>query len=386
MIELNIDVMLADVARRDDGVILLTMGRNTRSINKTSDRELIVAIDQEGAITWQRDLAFATMDCRRSNQETLLVMGSHGSIVELDRTGEQLNEWSNADLGTLKMHHSVSELPDGKLVTLSADLIAGASDDSDWPDLMADTVLIFDREGTVETEFSLAPLLDMDRHTHSHLIPYWPLLGFDGCADWTHGNSVTVDPADGGLIVSLRHQDAVIKLTRSGELVWILGDSTGWKTPWSDKLLQLDGQRPFAHQHDAGFAPDGTLLLFDNGTVGELEDRQSFALGYRIDEVAMTATEVWRYGGDDLPYSDYVSGVTMMPNGNRFIACTGIKLEPDGSRAPLPPRGIGSIELCEVTPDGERVFHARIEDPEAGRDEGWNGFRPQYLPADFLID
>jgi len=384
MFEPNVEVLHLDQGARADGVVLLTIGRNTRSIHKTSDRELIVAIGQSGEIVWQHDLPFATMDCRRSAQDTLLVMGTHGSIVELDRSGAQLNEWTNADLDTLKLHHSVSELPDGKLVTLSADQVPGIGDDPDWPDLMADTVLIFDRDGTVETEFSLAPLLDLDRHGTSHKIPYWPLLGFPKCADWTHGNSVTVDPSDAGLIVSLRHQDAVVKLTRSGELVWILGHPEGWKKPWADKLLAAPPGRMFFHQHDAAFASDGTLMLFDNGTVGELQERESFAVAYRIDESAMTATEVWRYGGEHLPYSDYVSGVTMMPNGNRFIACTGIKREPDGSNAPLPPQGIGSIELFEVTAHNDLVFHARIEDPAAGRGAGWNGFRPQYLPNDFL--
>ncbi|MEZ4241635.1 MAG: aryl-sulfate sulfotransferase [Myxococcota bacterium] len=39
---------------------------------------------------------------------------------------------------------------------------------------------------------------------------------------WSHANAVEVDPRDDTLIVSVRHQDAVLKLTRDGEIRWIL--------------------------------------------------------------------------------------------------------------------------------------------------------------------
>ncbi len=69
-------------------------------------------------------------------------------------------------------------------------------------------------------------------------------------------------------MLSLRHQDAVVKLTRRGKLDWILGDSAGWREPWADKVLKVEGGRPFYHQHDLSFVANGDLMLFDNGTVG----------------------------------------------------------------------------------------------------------------------
>lgn len=148
---------------------------------------------------------------------------------------------------------------------------------------------------------------------------------------------------------------------------------------------QVDGGRPFYHQHDLSFTANGDLMLFDNGTVGAfppnprqpLPERQSFALAYQIDADKMTATETWRYG--NLPYSHYVSGVCEMPNGNRFIACTGIKHDLEGNRVEGPPLGVGTIELIEVTMTGKPVFHAMFEDPTATPEAGWNGFRPEYV-------
>ncbi len=411
-VELEIEVLASSPQQRDDGLIVLALGRNTRSINSTSEREVIVAIDRTGQVVWQRDMPFGLMDCRLSRSNSLLVMASSGQIAELAPDGSMIGRWYSElyhpdgidgaiSMPTLKFHHTVNELPDNKLVSLSARLLSGVNGDPDWPDTMVDTVIIFDRDGTVEIEFPLTDILDIDRHTYGQYVPYWPLQGWNGCADWSHGNSVTVDPADDNLIVSLRHQDAVIKVTRTGELIWILSMADGWRPPWSDKLLTIDGGRPFTHQHDVGFTDDGTLLLFDNGTssafppepVTPLEDRESFALGYRIDAEAMSATEVWRYGGQALPYTSYVGGVTQTPNGNRFIACTGINTLPDGTRPNSPLHGAGSVELFEVVPNGDHgsnqdeiVFHARIEDPTAGADQGWSGFRPQYIPKGFLID
>lgn len=400
------EIVRAEPERRDEGVIVLTLGRNTRAIRPSSDRELIVALDRHGDVVWLRDMPVPLLDCRRSQRDTLLVMQSTARIVELNQRGERLGEWyskpahpsglpDNAaaiPLQTKKLHHSVSETLDGKLVSLSVRLMPGLGGHPEYPDLMDDTLIVFDRAGTVEMEIAFVDLLDVERHSYGHTIPYWPLQGYPGVADWAHGNSVTVDPGDGGFVVSLRHQNAVVKLSRHGELEWILGTPNGWREPWAEKLLRIDGGRPFHHQHDAHFCDTGELLLFDNGTSGghppepelPIDQQESHALAYRIEVDAMTATETWRYGGDAIAYSGYVGGVAQTPNGNRFIACTGIKLEPDGSRSPLQPQGIGSVAVYEVAPDGSVVFEARLVDPNAWRDGGWNGFRPQYLPAGWL--
>ena len=49
--------------------------------------------------------------------------------------------------------------------------------------------------------------------------------------DWSHTNAVFYDEKDGTFVLSARRQDAVYKVTRDGELVWILGNHDNWREP-----------------------------------------------------------------------------------------------------------------------------------------------------------
>jgi hypothetical protein len=77
-------------------------------------------------------------------------------------------------------------------------------------------------------------------------------------ADYTHTNSLAVDADDDNLIVSMRHEDAIIELDRTtGQKLWTLGgigDQFG-----------LTAAQKFSHQHYVKKQADGTLLFFDNG-------------------------------------------------------------------------------------------------------------------------
>ena len=389
-----------DPERRSDGAVLLTVGRNTRSVSKTSDREAIIAIDRTGHIVWHRLFEFGLMDCRLSLRETLLVMGSDGRCAEIGLDGRAIEQWycaprfpgglEGVPLATEKLHHTICEISDDRLLSLSIRHEALAEPLDGWTHRMADSVIVFDRQGRIETELPLSPLLDTERLGHTARIPYWALQGWPDTLDWSHGNCAIADPEDGGILLSLRHQDCVAKVTLEGELVWLLGDRTGWRPPWDGKLLAIEGGRPFYHQHDLSFAAGGELLLFDNGSTGAcapdpvqpIEERESYALSYAIDAGAGAARETWRYGGADLPYAQYVSGVCEMPNGSRLIACTGIAYDGEGRRVEFPPTGMGRIVLKEVTPDGEVAFEARMTDEAAEPGGGWYGFRPEYLPPE----
>ena len=41
-------------------------------------------------------------------------------------------------------------------------------------------------------------------------------------------NSIVERPVDDAWLISMRHQDAVAKISRSGEIVWILGNHDNW--------------------------------------------------------------------------------------------------------------------------------------------------------------
>jgi hypothetical protein len=122
----------------------------------------------------------------------------------------------------------------------------------------------------------------------------------DGCPitlasqanDWLHANSLYYDQ-DGNIIISLRHQDWVIKIayengTGDGHIVWHLGNQgdfalinpLGLQSPW------------FSHQHDVERQSNGQLSLFDNANTRHATDPHAGSQGqaWTLDEVHLSAT------------------------------------------------------------------------------------------------
>ena len=91
-----------------------------------------------------------------------------------------------------------------------------------------------------------------------------------GCPDWTHANAILYSSDDGNLIVSLRHQNWLLKIdyangSGAGDIIWHLG--------YQGDLTLMGGTDPadwFYAQHGPSFASTNTagkftLALFDNG-------------------------------------------------------------------------------------------------------------------------
>lgn len=98
--------------------------------------------------------------------------------------------------------------------------------------------------------------------------------GTQSSHDYAHWNSVAVD-ADNDLLLSFRHFDSVIKMSRTnGAIRWILGGPC-------DQFKLTDEQK-FSHQHYARRTDDGRLSVFDNGNATGL----SRAVAVSIDEGA----------------------------------------------------------------------------------------------------
>lgn len=86
--------------------------------------------------------------------------------------------------------------------------------------------------------------------------------------DWTHSNGLDYTPADGNLILSVRHQDWVIKINYAdgagdGGVVWRLGKDGDFTINSPDPTNSTDLW--FSHQHNPHFLDATTLTLFDNG-------------------------------------------------------------------------------------------------------------------------
>src|SRR5215217_79992 len=180
--------------------------------------------------------------------------------------------------------------------------------------------------------------------------------------DYFHLNSIDVEP-DNNLLISARETSAVYKIDRkSGEIIWRLG---GKKSDF-----QMGEGSRFAFQHDARRLPDGTIsifdngsLVFDNGTPRAVEDSRAIVLD--VDEYRITPALLHFPTHPDGHKPDAGGNTQVLPNGNVFV-------------------GWGrALAISEFSPEGELLFDLRL--PPENRSYRafrfpWNG-NPSDRPA-----
>jgi hypothetical protein len=157
--------------------------------------------------------------------------------------------------------------------------------------------------------------------------------------DYFHINSIDVEP-DNNLLISARETSAVYKIDRkSGEIIWRLG---GKKSDF-----QMGEGTHFAFQHDARRLPDGTISIFDNGslifensTPKAVEESRAIVL--ELDEERMSATLVREYTHPEKQYADAAGNMQLLANGNVFV-------------------GWGrALAISEFSKDGKLLFDLRV--------------------------
>jgi hypothetical protein len=235
-------------------------------------------------------------------------------------------------------------------------------------------IVEFDLEGNLLNIWPLVDMLDKTR------IGYQSLNLRDLGHDWAHVNSVVYDPRDDSIVISLRHQDAVVKFSHStGDLKWILGSHANWSPEFQPFLLTPAGE-PFEwqyHQHAAEITPSGTILMFDNGNLraspfdgnAKTPDMQNYsrAVEYAIDEQNMEIRQVWEYGKDIAKplYAGHIGSANWMKTtGNVLITFGGTSVTGGVHSSKL---GLGTIStrIIEVTHDTPAVkaFDMLVYDP-----------------------
>ena len=154
--------------------------------------------------------------------------------------------------------------------------------------------------------------------------------------NWAHVNSVDYDPTDDSIIISSRHQSAIIKIGRDKKVKWILGSPEGWKKGWAEKILtpvDKDGNKikcegsvceggfDWTWTQHTGWRVDAKstkdviyVSAFDNGDGRGMEQpampsmKYTRGVVYKIDQKKMTVEQVYAVG-EDKGY-DYYSPVT----------------------------------------------------------------------------
>ena len=134
--------------------------------------------------------------------------------------------------------------------------------------------------------------------------------------DYFHINSIDIEP-DNNLLISARETSTVYKVDRtSGRIMWRLG---GKKSDF-----EMGPGTRFAFQHDARRLPDGTISIFDNGSL-VFEDgipkavEESRAIVLDLDVDRMRASLVLEYTHPDKQYAHAAGNTQVLPNGNVFV-------------------------------------------------------------------
>ncbi len=368
---------------------------------------LLVAVDDEGEVVWYFRANESISDARRLENGDLLFLGVK-EATQIDMLGNIIQKWQPSGRGSTlarssipveadNFHHEIYRSSSNTFLVLSTELrqLAGypASEvDQDAlaasANVVGDVITEFTGEGTIIHQWHLLDILDPYRIGFGSLGSTWNSEypeAIGGTADWTHANAVIEDPADHGLIVSLRHQDALIKIDRnSGNLIWILGTPDGWNLPWNRYLLNPIGALEWQyHQHAPEITPHGTLLVFDNGNFRHrpFDQRQdqnySRAVEYSIDRDGMTALQVWSYGdsGDEIFFSNALGDVDWLPRTGNVLITDGSRVTPNVPAS----RWARIVEVTHTTP-AQKVFELIVQDAPDSDFSGWRVYRSERLP------
>jgi hypothetical protein len=196
--------------------------------------------------------------------------------------------------------------------------------------MLSDVVMAIDRRGEVLWEFPFREHVEELHELAGLPLPVRYATLHSGKtterkqADWAHTNTIEVLPDTplgrrdarfrvGNILFSFRSLDIIgVADLQKDEIVWAWG------------LGVLDGQ------HQPTMTPEGTILIFDNGTA------RGYSAVVEIDP--STDQEIWRYEDRAGFFSAYRSGVQRLANGNTLIA------ESDAGR------------ILEVAPDKQVVW------------------------------
>lgn len=249
-------------------------------------------------------------------------------LYEIDLLGKIYTEFSLEG----GYHHDYYEMENGNLLV--------ASDDFDNEDgTVEDYIVELDRTtGKIIKTFDLKKVLNMEDGQSENYTSY----------DWFHNNSVWYDKKTDSITLSGRHQDAVINISyQTGELNWIIGDSTNWSSEYQKYFFTPVGDN-FEwqwSQHAAMITPEGYVFLFDNGNNKSknkdeyVDASNSYSRGvmYKIDTENMTVEQVFEYGKERRSsfYSPYISDVDYLDK-NHYIIHSGGIVYVDGKNSNQP--------------------------------------------------
>ena len=229
--------------------------------------------------------------------------GLNSDIREVDLSGQiiwhmtsaQLNQalaaatCTGCNITVVGTHHDFALLPNGHLIVIAAlqQVVSGVT-------VTGDVLIDLDQNHNPVWIWNEFDHLDINRRPYMY-------------PDWTHTNAVIYSADDGNLIISIRHQNWLVKIDYAngkgaGDILWHLG--------YQGDFTLVGGTDPtdwFYAQHGPSFVTTNTtgkfsLVLFDNGddrvfpagvtcgTTGQPPCLYSTVPVLQLDETAKTAT------------------------------------------------------------------------------------------------
>jgi arylsulfate sulfotransferase len=314
--------------------------------------------------------------------------GSISEIREVNLAGDTVREITVTDLNALlatascaeckvtleTFHHDIEPLPNGHwLVLANTGMQLSATTTPSLNNAPATNVLgdvVVDLDENLQPVWVWNAFNHLNPNHHPYMFP-----------DWTHSNAVLYTPGDGNILISMRHENWVIKVDYedgkgSGGVIWRLGE--GGNFLLKNGVDPMDW--PYAQHYPSLFSAS-TSGVFSLGMMDNGDDRifaSSVTCGapgnppclystipvFQIDENAMTATLTFHQILPTSLYNFYGGNADLLPNANIEYALCGL-----GGAI-----GVGS-EIYEVTPQStpQTVWMMQIT--------GTNAYRGLRMPS-----
>lgn len=252
-------------------------------------------------------------------------------------------------------HHEAMRLPDGRYLALAGveQILTGVQGEG-AVNVLGDAIIVMDENLQVLWAWDSFDHLDVHREAllsercGNGACPHLYLE--EDANDWLHSNSVQLTP-DGNLLLSVRHQDWLIKIDYqngkgSGNVLWRLGKDGDFAYHSTDPYPW------FSHQHDARYIADDMIIVFDNGNTRRTHDPTANSRGQviRLNEAERTAT--LEFNVDLGGYSAALGSAQKLTNDNYYFEMGWL---PDG--------GEGSSISVEIDPSGNSVYSLKANLP-----------------------
>jgi arylsulfate sulfotransferase len=261
-------------------------------------------------------------------------------IREVDLAGDTVREISiddlNAELAnadcaecnvTLDVfHHDVTPLPNGHwLVLANTTMTLSSTSTPPLTNAPAQTVLgdvIVDLDQNMQPVWAWNEFNHLDPNRHPYMFP-----------DWTHTNAIIYSKDDGNILVSMRHQNWVVKVNYDngagdGSIIWHLGEGGDFTLVGGTDPTDWE----YA-QHAPSFFSANTTGVFSLGLMDNGDDREfpggvtcgssgappclySTTPVWQIDETAKTATLTFHQIFPPSLYNSFGGNAEQLANGD----------------------------------------------------------------------